>query len=724
MLYGKILRSTEVHAKILNINTSQASKVIGVKSVITGKDIPILFGTPPLGLIDQPLFAIERVRYAGEPVAGVVAVDRDTAEEALGLVKVEYEQLPPVYDAKEAMEPGAPLLHENLVQYEPGRAKPVKGTNICDLVKLRKGDIERGFSESDFIFEDTFTSPMNAHCCMETHSAIVAIGAEGNVTVWTGSGVSWRIRSAFCKSFNIPELKVRFIILQQGGNFGSKNGLTIEPRAYALSLKTGGRPVKLTYSREEEFTSTVVKHPVKLTLKTGVKKDGTLWARKAKLIWNTGAYSERGAEVVFRGTISSPGPYRIPHVHADGYCVYTNTPISSAFRGFGVPQITWACESQMDIIAEELGIDPVEIRLKNAFETDDVSPTGVKLKAVGLKECIHKVAAEIGWYQRGKDKEKTRGIGIACVHKTQNTSASAALLRLEKDGTIILSISSPDVGQGSHTIFTQIIAEELGVSMETIKVVTPVDTDTQLESAGASGSGMTFMAGYAVANAARELKQQLLDLTSELLGLDKERLLVKNGAVFAKDNRERRLSLKDLAASSPQGQIVGKGVHTYDSGTINRETGQGFAPVWMYGAQAAEVEVDRETGLIKVLRIVAAQDVGRVINPKQCEGQIEGSVAMGLGPALWEEVLLKDGKVLNPNFHDYKIVTHSTMPKIVPILVEKSHDQGAYGAKGVGEPAVAPTAAAIANAVYDAVGIRIKDCPLTPERVLQALQKR
>ena len=725
MLFGKFLKSKYAQARILNIDASRAISLPGVKAVVTGKDIPLLFGMRYAGAIDQPIFAIDKVRYWGEPVAGVAAVDDDTAEEALALITVVYEELPAVFDPLEAMTLDAPLVHENFHLYKHGLPTFEKPSNICYDVKLRSGNIEQGFSESDFIFEDTFRTPLAAHCCMETHTAVAEVDSSGRVILWTCTGTPWRLRAAFSESFDIPMAKIRIITPWQGGDFGSKNGLTVEPRAYALALKTNGKPVKVVWSREEEFTSTLVRHAAIIEMKTGVKRDGTLCSRRVKIIWDTGAYLDRGPMVCQNGTLASTGPYRIPNVHVDGYCVYTNNPIASAFRGFGVPQVTWAFESQMDIISEKLKIDPLKLRLRNVFKNGDISPMGTTLKAVGVGECLRKAAEGIGWQGRGN--KRNRGVGIACMHKIQLTETSAALLKVEQDGSVVLSIGGPEVGQGCDTIFSQMVAEELEVSIEDVTVAAPRDTDLQLQAAGASGSGMTFMLGPAVIRAARDAREQLFELAARLLEVDKDNLILKRGAVFNRDIPEQRITLGELALkafSRPEGPVIGKGVCSYPSKHADKKTGQGLETVWMYGAQAIEVEVDRETGTVKVLRVAAAHDVGRAINPKLCEAQLEGAIAMGLGTTLWEEVIVEKGRILNPKFTDYKLTTALDITEIYPIIVEEAHDQGPYGAKGVGEPALAPTAVAIANAVYDAVGIRIKNFPLTAERILKTLKER
>ncbi len=724
MLCGKILGSKYAHARILNVDITRAKKLVGVRVVVTGKDIPLRFGNPHTGIIDQPFIAADKVRLFGEPVAAVAAIDEDIAEEALELIKVEYEELPGVFDPVQAMEPGASILHEDLTSYERGPiARPVEGTNICHHPKMRKGDVEQGFRESDFIFEDTYQTQMVNHSALEPHVAVATVDVNGMITVWTPFDAPHEAREQIALAFNLPLSKVRIIIPYQGGGFGGKGGLTTEPIAIALAMKTNGKPVKVAFSRAQIFTNTMVRHPSIIEIKTGVKKDGTLWARQVKVVFNSGAYAEKGAMITTLSTFGSSGPYRIPNIQLDGFCVYTNTPVAGAMRGFGCPQVTWAFESQMDIIAEKLKVDRLEIRLKNAFETGDASPSGVVLKAVGLKECLRKAADQIGWNKQGEDSN--RGKGIACMHKWQTTYPANVVLKVNEDGTMDLLLGAVEIGQGCNTVFPQMVAEELDVSVENIKVAAR-DTEITPYYTATVGSGATFSVGNAVMQAARDVREQCLNLACHELNVNKEQLVLERGRVFVKDTPERGLTFGHLAHSalrSHEGQFVGKGTYSRAVKPFDKETGQGFDTVWQYAAQAAEVEVDQDTGTVRVLKLAAAHDVGKAINPKLCQGQIEGAVTMGIGAALSEQMQLEKGRVLNPNLTDYKLSTALDITDIQPILVEEAHDEGPYGAKGLGEPALAPTAAAIGNAVSDAVGVRIKELPLEPEKILKEMNE-
>jgi len=728
MLYGKVLRSPLPHAKILNVDTNRAERLPGVKVVVTGRDLMVRYGTC---IQDQPYYCFDKARYIGDPIAGVAATDEDIAEEALELIKVDYEELPPVFDPLQAMELDAPLIHENLGNYWCGpHYFPVPGTNICNHFKLRRGNIEEGFRQSDFISEDTFNTPMVQHCHLEPHASIAQVSPSGQITIWTNTQHPYSCRRELARSLGIPMNRIRVIITCVGGGFGGKVYLKVEPLCMVLAIKEKNhRPVKIVLTREEEFYATsIVRHPSVVRIKTGVKKDGTLMARQVNLVMDTGAYADAGPPITRNAGFSCNGPYQLPHLWVDSYCVYTNKTIAGAFRGFGIPQIMWAIDSQMDILAEGIGMDPVEFRLKNALEEGSISATGQILHSVGIKECIQKAAEAIAW---GKKTGRNRGKGIGVMHKmTMTPSSSSAFVKLNEDGTVEVLSSTVDMGQGSDTVLAQIAAEELGVDLKSVKVVSS-DTDVTPFDHGTSSSRSTFHMGNAVKHAAADAKKQLLEAAAEELEANAEDLETRDGFIFVKGSLEKNVPIPKVAMG---GSYLGKGKPIIGRGTFNvpdataldRETGQGENPAvfWMYAAQAAEVEVDEETGKVKVLKIVSAHDVGKAINPSACEQQIEGALATGVGTTLMEEVKIELGKTLNPNFVDYKVPTSLDMPEMVPILVEATHARGPYGAKGLGEPALAPTAPAIANAIYDAVGVRIKELPITPDKVLKALKDK
>ena len=722
LLYGKVLRSKYAHAKILNINIDKAKSLLGVKAVVIGKDIPVLGGEV---IIDYPFLAIDKVRYIGEPVAAVAATDEEMAEEALDLIEVEYEELPVLLDPLKAIQQDAPLIHEeiNIYKHIPG-IHPIKDSNICHHVKFINGDVDKGFRESDFIFEDTFTTQMVTHGAIEPHVAIAQVHPTGKITVWVTNDGPHRLRKDLASALGISLNKVRVIIPPYiGGGFGGKGGLKVETICIALALKTNYRPVKISLTREEVFTSSLVRHPSIVKIKTGVKKDGRLWAREVKVIYDTGAYAEKGPNVTRQASVAAVGPYKIPNVKVDGYCVYTNKTIAGAYRGYGIPQVAWAHESQMDIIAKKLGIDPVELRLKNIVEEGDKSPTGQQiLHSVGLKKCIKEVIKNNNW---DKLYKKNRGKGIACAYKnTRTPSGSSAIVKINPDGSVEVLASSIEEGQGAKTVLSQIVAEEMKVPLENITMVTP-DTDVTPYDASTTSSRTTFHMGNAVREAAKDVKEQLFKIASKILGVGIEDLRIEKGKIYAKKNPDKRFTFADIIKSKYKAglDIIGRG-SSYPL-VPSKTGGMWAAPsiFWMYGAHGVEVEVDTETGRVKILKVIAAHDVGKAINPVTCEGQIEGGVVQGIGTTLFEEIVIGEkGEVLNSSFLDYKMPTALDIPGIVPIIVEAPHKDGPYGAKGIGEMTLVPTAPAIANAIYDAIGVRIKDLPITPEKILKALK--
>jgi CO/xanthine dehydrogenase Mo-binding subunit len=726
MLHGKVLRSPLPHARILHLDTSRAERLAGVKAVATGKDLNIRYG---LVIRDQPPFADEKVRYIGEPVAGVAAVDAETAEEALKLIRVEYEELVPVFDPLQAMEPGAPLVHEGLGDYwNVPVFFPKAGTNIANHFKIRRGDVEQGFRESDFVTENTFTTPMAQHCPLEPHVSIAQFEPSGRLTIWSSTQHPYSVRRETARFLNRPINQVRVIVTCVGGGFGSKVMLKLEPMCVALAMKVKDfRPVRILLTREEEFYGSVVRHPTMTTIKAGVRKDGTLVAFRTRMVFDTGAYADAGPVATRSAGMAVTGPYRIPNVFGDFYCVYTNKTVAGAFRGFGVPQLMWAVDSTMDILAQGIGMDPVELRLKNALEEGDVSVTGQVLHSVGIKDSIRKAAEAIEW---GKKPGKFRGKGIGTLYKmTQTPSSSAAFVKMSEDGSVEVLSSTVDMGQGSSTILAQIAAEELGVEVKNVRIVSP-DTDVTPFDHGTASSRSTFHMGNAVKQAAADARKQLFEVAADQLECRPEDLECRGGFIYVRGSKGPGTPISSIRMGITYGRgqpITGRGVFSVPDATpLDRETGQGSYPsiFWLYGAQGVEVEVDPETGKVNVLRVSAAHDLGRVINPLTCEQQVEGAIVTGVGLALLEEMVVEKGKPVNRNFLDYRIPTSMDAPEVKSIFVEATHKDGPYGAKGVGEPALAPTAPAVGNAVYDAIGVRIKELPITPEKILKALKEK
>ncbi|MBI2303699.1 MAG: molybdopterin-dependent oxidoreductase [Chloroflexi bacterium] len=726
MLHGKVLRSQYAHAHIVSIDVSRAKALPGVKAVVTGKDIPAIHGPQ---VRDQPFMPIDKVRYRGEGVAAVAAVTEEIAEAALALIDVEYEELPSVFDAVEAMKPNAPQVHPGQEKYHREGAvnTPIPGTNCCYHFKLRRGDVEAGFAQADYVFEDTFTTQMVQHCAMEPHASIAQVDGAGKVTIWTHNDSPYRCRQSLSEALGMPMSKIRVIAPYQGGGFGGKGGLNTESYAVALALRTKNIPVRVAFSREEVFTSALVRHPSVVHIKSGIKKDGSLVARKVTIYWNTGAYAEKGPTVCRQASYPSAGPYDIPNVWIDGYCVYTNSTIAGAFRGYGAPQVCWAYESHTDIISRKMEWDPLWFRLRNAFQKGSLSATGETLTSIALKETIQRAAEAVGW---GRGRAPNRGRGIACMHRNTNSpSSSNAFIKINEDGTVDVLTSTLEIGQGAYTVLSQMVAETLGVPIENVVMVTP-DSDITPYDMSTTASRSTFHMGNAVLQAAADAKGQLLELASRALKVPMARLKMQDGRIFVSDEPDKGMTIPQVIVSrygSRGGNIIGKGQYfPEDITSLDRETGQGAKPTsfWMYATQAAEVEVDPETGRVHVLKLVAAHDLGKTINPVTSVQQIEGGIITGLGSTLFEELLFDGaGVTLNPDFANYKIPTAMDVPPIQPILVEDApHPDGPFGAKGLGEPVLAPTAAAIANAIFDAVGVRIKDLPISAEKVRRALK--
>ncbi len=737
MLYGKILRSKYAHARILNINIDKAKRLAGVKAVVTGKDIiPRRWG---ILIKDKYTFAVEKVRFLGEEVAGVVAVDMDTAEEACELIEVYYEELPTVFDPVAAMQEGAPLVHERIEEYERlGSIKPVPNSNICPHLKLRRGDVEAGFQQADYIFEDEFSTQPLSPSPIEPMACIADVDAFGNVTVWSTTQAPYEIRDFIAGALGIPVSRIRIIAPPLGGGFGTKLGVRGELACIAMSQSVR-RPVKLVFTREELFTGGIVRHPVVTKIKTGVNKDGTIVARKCTEIYDTGAYADYGPHVAAQGVRTGGGPYNIPNVWVDTYVVYTNNTTAGAMRGFGTTQPHWAIESHMDIIAEKLGLDPLEFRLKNILEEGMACPTGQVAHAVGLKECLQGLKEKGDWKRKKGEKKKYSGIGIACLHKATGTpTSSSAIVKLNQDVSADLLMSATDMGQGSNTVLAQMVAEELGIPVEKVNVVLP-DTNVTPHYSSTSGSRTTFVEGNAVRLAALDAKRELLKVASSILEVEAEKLELKDGKVWVKDAPDKAIPLEILpmgtrftaGAKYPVigNPIIGKGYYTTagKEAISDPETGQArkSSIFWMYAADLAEVEIDPDTGQVKIKKIIAAHNVGKAINPLLLEGQTEGGILMGIGDALYEEVVWEEGKTLNPNFGNYSILTFMDTPEqIESIFVEVPHREGPYGCMGIGEVAMVAISAAIGNAIYDATGVRIKELPITSEKIFNALREQ
>ena len=726
MLHGKVLFSTRAHARIVRIDLEKARRHPGVVAAISGADTPWTHGE---SIKDKPFLAQGKVRYIGEPVAAVAAVDEDTAQAALKLIEVEYEDLPAYFTPEDACQPGAVAIHEEFESYR--KAPFIVGApmpNVCEHFKLRTGDTAEGFRQSDMVLEEKYYVPIIQHAAMEPHSAHAQVDPEtGRVTVWVANDAPFRALTEVSEALGLPQEQIRLINPLQGGGFGSKGGLKLEPIAMGLAFQTGGRPVRVKFNREETFISTLVRHEATVHIKSGVKNDGTLMARHMTLYWGGGAYAEKSPTVCIRGSLPSPGPYRIPHVHVDGYAVYTNKPVAGAFRGYGIPQGAWATEQHMDELARRLAMDPLEFRLKNVFVDGDMAYWGEQLHSVGLTETLTKAAAAIDW---GKPKPAGVGRGLACISKpTRSPTTSKAGVLVDADNRVTVLAGTVEIGQGSNTILSQVAAEELRVPIEQVQVA-PLDTDAIPFDASTTSSRSTYHMGNAVRGAAIHAREQLLEMAGPALEGKQDELVAADGKVRLKDNEDMALTYGELIRRrlGTDAVVRGDASYTYEIGKdLDLETGHSdhASAFYMYATQAAEASVDEETGRVRLHRVSAAHDVGKAINPLNCVAQIEGGVAQGIGSALHENLVIDEtGKVRNPSFLDYHLVTSLDVPEIIPIVVECAEPEGPYGAKGLGEPGLAPTPAAIGNAVADAIKSRIRDLPLTPERVYRALEER
>ena len=722
-LHGKILRSPVPHAQIRNIDISKAKKLKGVKAIITSKDTPqIKFSISPTWA--DKLILVDKVRYIGDEIAAVAAVDEETAEEALELIEVEWEELPAVFDPLEAMQPGAPLLHEAVEN------------NISKTLTMECGSVAEGFAEADFIFEDTFTTQAQSHCSLETHCCIATCSPTDDVKIWVNSQAPHPLRQKLSAALNIDAAKIHVATPFIGGGFGSKIDLEPAQAICVLLSKKTGKPVKIEHSRKEQFMTTRMRHPTISKLKFGVKRDGTIVAKQAEVVMDNGAYNSHGPAVMAYNNVMFSTLYRVKNIKYEGRLVYTNKNWGGACRGYGDPQATFGQEVMLDVIAEELDMDPIDLRLKNANIPNEVTANAVKITSCGLKECLTQAREASGWIAKKAEKKKYRGLGVAAMLYTGGGSIgsgfnySGATLQMNADGTLHLLMGAVDIGQGSNTILTQMAAEIMGVEPETISLTT-ADTDTTFPCMGTFGSRVTFCAGNAVTEAADGLKQQLLENAADLLEANPNDLEMKDKKIFVKGSPDKAVAYAEIGAASFYKKNKPLVAHGYYNGPedvspeFDPATYRGYpAPAMVFGTHLAEVEVDPATGKVEVLNFTAAHDLGRAINPLLVEGQIEGGAVQGIGWSLMEDLQFENGEIVNPNFHDYKMLTIKDIPKFSPLLIETIDPDGPFGAKGIGECAMVATAPASINAIYDAVGVRIKELPATSEKIFKGLKDK
>lgn len=724
MVFGKILRSRYAHARIKHIDTSAAEKLDGVLAVITGREVPEgYFG---VDIKDRLVFARDKVRYRGDEVAAVAAVSEEIAARALEMIHVEYEPLEPVFDVEKAMAPDAPIIHENLKVYDIGFETEREG-NVCTIVNVKLGDTERGFAESDVILEDTFSTQIQHQSSIETHAALAEVDVHGRIKVWTTTQKPFAMRRYLSQSLKQPINSIRVIGTRIGGGFGGKLELIVEPYAVLLAKKCR-RPVQIVYSRKEEFLAATPRHQAYFWLKSGVKKDGSVMSSQVKLIYDTGAYSGNGPTAVTLSSQLVGGLYRIPNLFIEGYCVYTNKMNFGSMRGPSAPQTTFAMESHIDNLAKAIGMDPLDFRLKNLLEKGEKTGVGQTLVDVDYRKVVKAAAETVGW--SNIKKEKNVGKGMACVFWMSGGWSTSATVNINEDGTVSLITGAVDMGTGYlYTSVPQIVAETLGIESEDVHLVQG-DTDQTTYDHGIGGSRGTHTIGKVAQMAALKAKAVLFKEAAMKLRVRPDCLETKGGWIYLRDNPKIGVGFAEISYDrhiKSGGPVAGSAYYLPELDPIDKSRVKGLSFSAFkgntIGCHATVVRVIPETGHVQIKKYVAAHDVGKVINPRGVEGQIEGGVSMGLGFALTEEVLIGEkGEVLNPNFHDYKLPTALDVPETEPVIVEVPSAYGPHGAKGLGEPTMAPTAAAIGNAIYDAIGIRMHKTPMTPERVREAIE--
>lgn len=723
MLYGRLVRSTIPHGRILHIDTSKALALSGVKGVLTGRDIPDrVYGIVPKAK-DEHVLARDKVRYIGDEVAAVVAVDPETAEEAARLVRVEYEELPAVFDPLEAIKEGAPVIHDRYPD------------NTSVRIYKEFGDVEAGFAASAYVFEDTFYSQAVNHAPLEPHAALAVYDPQhGDFTIWTSTQIPYFLKRNLATTMEVPENKVRVIKPKVGGGFGQKLDLFAKDFCACWFARELSRPVKFVYEREEVFQNTRQRHPMYLTVKTGVNKQGKILAQHITAYADGGAYNSTAPLMITLSAFFVMIPYKIDNLIYEGYHVYTNKPVGGAMRGHGVPQPRFAIERQIDLIAKRIGIDPVKMRLQNAIKAGEPHPAGFVINTCGFAESVAEAAKAIGWEEKRGKLPFGRGVGLAGSAWPSGVAnmahlSSGAVVELFREGRVNVLSGAADIGQGAETVICQIVAERLGVPMEDVHI-TAADTGTCPLDAGTFGSGVTVRAGNAAMAAANDVRDQLFPFVADQLHCAVEDLVAADRRIFVKGDPERGMSLKDALKEYQYADlpvpIVGRGawVPPADQPTDLLTENGNFAPNYSFMTQAAEVEVDTETGRIRVLKMITAHDCGQPINPMLVEGQLEGSMVGGMGQALYEDSTCIDGQQPNPNFLDYGFPTIMEMPEMQDIHIDTDDPLGPFGAKEAGEGTQLAPAPAIVNAIADAIGVEFDRLPVTPAMVLAALNKR
>jgi carbon-monoxide dehydrogenase large subunit len=742
MLYAKLVTSPHAHARIMKIDTSKAESIPGVVAVATGSEFPYRLG---IYVGDRDVLAVDKVRWVGHPVAAVVAETLEAAEQAIDQVEIDYEPLPTLFDPLEALKPDAPVIHEKMSEYRVSPAfKPIPGTNIANQFKLVRGDVKRGFQECDMIIEGEFDIPHVTHGFMELQSVIADYKKDGTVEIWTSTQSPFSTRYLMALSLGIPVNKIIIKAPLCGGGFGGKVGIGWEPLVALLSKKAGYKPVKLVLSRKEQFCSAPLREGFHASVKAGFRKDGKLFAYKARFVMDAGGYADYTVNVCRAAGYSSEGCYEVPNIYCESLAVYTTKVPTSAMRGFGYPESHWALERIMEMAAEKLKIDPVDIRMKNLLKPGiSETGTGERLRedAGDPVSVLKSVAQSLNW---GKPSEKPtqpghfRGRGLALCLKgpaQPPNAAASAILKFNEDVSIDLIIGTGSFGQGTPTGLSQIVADELGIPIEKVRVGLVRSTDVSAYTWQTVGSRGLFTDGIAVMDALKDVKAQINEVASQVLKVRPDDLEIANERVSVKGSPWHGLPLSEVVfgytypdGSSIGGPIIGHGKFMSSLTTyLNPDTGQGVPTIFhTFGGSGVEIEVDVLTGEIKILKAVSAFDIGKAVNPLLLKGQIDGGFIMGQSVAIHEEVLFDDqGWVLNPNLSNYMILRAKEAPdEIEGILVETPQKDGPHGARGIGELVMVAVAPAIANAIFHAIGVQITKLPMSPENVWKAIQEQ
>jgi CO/xanthine dehydrogenase Mo-binding subunit len=716
----KVLRSTQPHARIVGIDAGDALGVQGVLAVLTASDIP---GENQIGyaLPDQPLLNDVKVHYVGDPIALVCALDEEAASEGLEAVRVEYEPLKPHFDVDSALESEAEPIHE--------------GGNIATTTRIRKGDIGRGFSEADVVVEETYETPYQEHMCLETEAAYAIPEGVGKVTVIGTMQSPFLVREKVAQVLGWSLNRVRVIQALTGGAFGKKDdmGPIVSAMAALAAIKLG-RPSALVLDRDESAAHSVKRYPARIRYRSGAREDGRITAAEVDITLDCGAYANRAPYWLWRQTVHATGPYEVENVYVDGRAVYTNKVYGGSFRGFGDVAIHFAAESQVDRLAEKLGMDPIEFRLRNVLRPGSRTGCDQLLDhSVGMEECLRRVEEASNWkgLRRGERRGiRVRGVGVGCGFHGISTSRaapdwSAAYLILNMDGTFTYRTGICELGQGSPIGHAKIVAEILGAPLEAIRVEGP-DTDSTPDARPTHGSRGLMLGGTAAAEAALELRRRMVEVAAEMLECGAGEVELREGRAYRRGEPSRAVSFSEIAEElylrglSP----AAYGFYAPPKRQFDPKTGLGVSySVYTFTATVAEVEVDTETGCVDVLRVWPAMDVGKAVDPLMIEGQIHGAISQGMGFALMERLVVEEGRVLNPNFKDYIIPSSMDLPTVEkPILVEAPYRHSAFGAKGVGEPAIISIVPAIVNAIHHATGLRFNRLPVTPEALYMALR--